>query len=742
MVLVPTKADGTGEPWLWIIGGRGGDNSGLSPNETYYSDIWTAHIQVSTTPPNIWNIARFFPHTNPASPAYYPYSSSPTPPPTPSANGHIPPMEWEPRTGHTAVLETASPRNQYTRTLYVVGGQGEGDPSQTPFFNDVWAWRFDSPGDYFRKDFTEAAYFGTGEGSTFRFANNSPTVAYVEPASSINLLQRWWLPNRFGKAAAELKAGKRSELRLLITPEKLQMLYNLTPPVLTIQDLADIDKYRILKLRGFDYPQVPENERMTFYDICEVYYLAKAVVQKCTLNPSFIEYNGEANMPWNIIPEFGYDGLGEPNPQQPVAWHNRVSYDFLIPSNYTIDTWDGCTWSPNINTVYGVNIPGIGYVSQVRKIRDPTPELQELQCIQRPGPRAYHASIWFEERLYLFGGKQTEQQFMADTWYRDHILPMARMPTKPLTNTDNEWFFFAANKPGCFFEYKIWDPYNYIQIRKWTTATKKTSIGWLSWRIKSLDYPLGGPGNGWYQLYVRAVDPAGNRDEKYVLNVNVHMWYYVSPTPWDIIAEATGTFIGLVLFGYLEYRRRVKKAAMERYAMKRMRRKFKALQRDIDGRSVDWRSLYMESKEMDIGGKKGKDKKKSRDKKADKREKEKKKREKEKEKIKKKMKENKDKAQKEKETAMKEKEKGKEKEKEKEKAPKETAKDTSDPKDAGAKATKETDKKKLKDYEKASTDETGTKQRKANKKYKEYEMEGGGGDGDGGGKGGDKKKNS
>ena len=29
------------------------------------------------------------------------------------------------------------------------------------------------------------------------------------------------------------------------------------------------------------------------------------------------------------------------------------------------------------------------------------------------------------------------------------------------------------------------------------------------------------------------------------------------------------------------------------YAMKRMRRKFKAMQRDIDGRAVDWRTLYM-----------------------------------------------------------------------------------------------------------------------------------------------------
>merc|ERR1712065_47978 len=45
-----------------------------------------------------------------------------------------------------------------------------------------------------------------------------------------------------------------------------------------------------------------------------------------------------------------------------------------------------------------------------------------------------------------------------------------------------------------------------------------------------------------------------------------------------------------------EYRRRMKKAAMERYAMKRMRRKFKALQKDMEGGEVDWRTLYNENK--------------------------------------------------------------------------------------------------------------------------------------------------
>jgi hypothetical protein len=34
---------------------------------------------------------------------------------------------------------------------------------------------------------------------------------------------------------------------------------------------------------------------------------------------------------------------------------------------------------------------------------------------------------------------------------------------------------------------------------------------------------------------VRAVDPAGNRDALYVMGRNVYNWYYLSPTPWDII---------------------------------------------------------------------------------------------------------------------------------------------------------------------------------------------------------------
>lgn len=36
--------------------------------------------------------------------------------------------------------------------------------------------------------------------------------------------------------------------------------------------------------------------------------------------------------------------------------------------------------------------------------------------------------------------------------------------------------------------------------------------------------PQGGPGSGTYILYVRAVDPAGNRDHMFVEGRNMHTW--------------------------------------------------------------------------------------------------------------------------------------------------------------------------------------------------------------------------
>lgn len=509
----------TKEPYLWVLGGRGGDNSYEGGPEIYYNDIWTAPI---TGEPTDWRPLRVN---------------------DPRGN-NLHEMPWSPRTGHTVVLEQASSENLFIRTVYLYGGYNNGT-----FFDDVWTWRIDKPGDYWRQDFTSDAYFGTGSGDNFHYANNSPTVHYLKPDSDLSYLKRFWIPTKIDGVT-----GKREEVRTYITDAEIETMNGVG--LETIRDLADIDLYTLLKLRGFDYPQVSKEDRLKMYSICDYRALALAIVDKCSLNlPSL--YVGEKNMPWNIKPAFG----GPPPFSDNIKWHGRKNYNYLLaevddPVVLT-DKWDGCTYTPQIQGLFGPNINGIGYVDQVNSVRDPKPELQNLNCRQDPGKRAFHNMVAFEGRIYVMGGKQSMKEFYADTWYRDSKLPQAKISKFPIDSTPDDIFLLSSDKAGSFFEYRVWDPYNYQEIRGWTPVTKKAGVNWLNWR-------KGGPGSGRYQFYVRAVDPAGNRDERYFLNRNVYIWNYVSPTPWDIIFSVVGAFIGLCILAYFEYRRRVKKAAMER----------------------------------------------------------------------------------------------------------------------------------------------------------------------------------
>lgn len=699
-----------GPPELFIFGGRGGDNIGLEDSTGYYyNDVWSSSDGI------VWT--RQFGGYAPAYTGVVPNGTT-TDKITKPAKADAEEKWWKPRCGHTVSLQIASPSNLYTRSVYLFGGQSEAW-KDTGFQDDVWVWRPDVKDEGWRKDFTETAIYATGDGSSYRYAENSPSVYYLTPDSPVEYMRRFVIPTKLNKRDA-----RRPEEKPYMSDEDIAALHAVN--IFTIRELAEAGKYTIAKLRGFDYPQVKEEDLLDFASICDKRELAMALVKKCTVSIPQMLYDGEPNMPWNIDPDWGItefdfmNGGGPPpdDPKQHIAWHGptRKNWNYLAgedreDTDALLEDWDGCTYTPEIEGFFGPDVNGIGFVDQVMSIRDPLPELQELQCKWTPGNRAYHSAIVFEERFYIFGGKATEDMFMADTWYRDAQLPTVRMVDFPLEYTDYPWFVFSANEPGVSFEYRVWDPYNYVEIREWTTCVFKHDIGWLDWRKD-------GPGNGLYTLYVRSVDPAGNRDELYFDAKNAYTWYYVSPTPWDIIAQGVAAFIALTGLGYLEYRRRVRKAAMERYAMKRMRRKFKAMQRDIDGRAVDWRTLYMENKAQEEANKgKRKAKRAIRDKKKESRAKDKKKRDKEKEKIKKKLK-------------AEAKTKGVDT-----KAPKdpkvadEKKKKKDKDKGDGDASSKGKDKdKKLKDYEKdgaagGAVDplEAGVKNRKSNKRFKEYE---------------------
>jgi hypothetical protein len=54
----------------------------------------------------------------------------------------------------------------------------------------------------------------------------------------------------------------------------------------------------------------------------------------------------------------------------------------------------------------------------VESIRDPSKELGELHCKTNPFPRSYFTAAFFQERVFLFGGKQLPDQVVQDSWYR------------------------------------------------------------------------------------------------------------------------------------------------------------------------------------------------------------------------------------------------------------------------------------------------------------------------------------
>lgn len=196
-----------GDPQLWVLGGRGGDNSFKGGPLVYFNDIWTAPISGA---PTVWTKLQL-------------------------ANGEEA-MPWAPRTGHCAVLELGTPENRYSRTLYVYGGEGP----DKQIFDDLWAWRLDIAGEVWRRDYTPQALYSAGTGDALTFRNDSPAVYYVSPDSPLTALRRWWVPTK-----PDAATGQRYELRPYIPLNDIEVMQS--QGLNTIRDLANADLYTILR---------------------------------------------------------------------------------------------------------------------------------------------------------------------------------------------------------------------------------------------------------------------------------------------------------------------------------------------------------------------------------------------------------------------------------------------------------------------------------------------------------------
>lgn len=130
------------------------------------------------------------------------------------------PNQWSARASFTAVLEQGTASNGYVRTVYVIGGVNADTNDTSNFLDEVWGWRPDVPGDVWRQDFSPSALFGTGDGTQYRYVNNSPSVTYVSPNSPLALLQRYRLPTKVNSYP-----GSRLEMRPYLTQSKLNSTF-------------------------------------------------------------------------------------------------------------------------------------------------------------------------------------------------------------------------------------------------------------------------------------------------------------------------------------------------------------------------------------------------------------------------------------------------------------------------------------------------------------------------------------
>merc|ERR1711988_60176 len=417
----------------------------------------------------------------------------------------------------------------------------------------------------------------------------------------------------------------------LITAGQLKLLHEMG--LYTINDLVEAQMETIVTLRGWGRPDDDtrgageeahpiQSIQSLWTDawgssdyICDLRELAMAVVNKCSLDPRMTWRDGKEFWPRNIDPAY---------PEQPekvyAQWYGK---DYTAEAEQEdpfelLDNWDGCTMfsedflANSENMEYNnlcedsVNVDQLGCVPLVSSIRNPWLELQELHCKWNPGGRVNHAGTYFDGRFYVMGGRSGNDELKQDMWYRDDRLPKTFITQSPESQTYEDIFKVYSDEEGCFQEYRLYSMSEDVEVRRWNRFNYKITVKYLD------HYNQKGPGTGRYIIYFRSSDPAGNRDPTYMQPRNMLKWTYVTREPVGLIVGCVLGFFGALLVIYAEIRRRARNAAMKRYAIKRMRRKFKAQQKESSGKA-NWREMG----EGEDGGD-GKEKKKKKKKKGDK----------------------------------------------------------------------------------------------------------------------------
>ena len=439
--------------------------------------------------------------------------------------------EWQERSGHTSVYEPPSSGNSFRHRIYLSGGKNAGT-----VFSATWTWDLldSSP---WHCDFSSDA---NSKGTTLGLD------AFLSIDSPLADVKRIQLPS-FDNDENLLNASNHS-VSPIVSDKGISVMAS--EGVKTMRDLSSADLYSVLKLRGFDYPGRYAQE---VTNVCYLRAISIAFVEKCSIE----------NIPKSFYHKQAVRRIGQSSHNSPSQLCGRGGESKPCVRG----DWDGCTPIPGVSKV---DVHGLGDVVVPQHLPNVSSVLEEMFCRQVPGARYLGAAEFLDSKLVLLGGiGSNSTRLYRDVWTRDDVFPQAFITTKPLSQSPQSKFYFDSNEAGAHvFEYKLLR--NGTDIIPWTITTKHLGAD-VSW----LDDKKGGPGKGWYILFLRAVDPSGNRDGYFSMQTNVYRWVYVPPIPWGFVSGFIIASLLLIIGGYYEHRRRKKKATLQRFQLRRLRRKFK-----------------------------------------------------------------------------------------------------------------------------------------------------------------------
>jgi hypothetical protein len=315
--------------------------------------------------------------------------------------------------------------------------------------------------------------------------------------------------------------------------------------VFTVTDLARIAPWKIKRLQDFndlDYP-----------DICLHIKWAEAILNNCiaVIEPlDYVEWNGTFER------EDDWDAKLKSNQTKSQA---QITEETDFCAEIFVE-WTG-SWTK--------------YLLHNQEEPFPFP----LKCKSEFGQMAMVSGAVYQERVWVVGGLIGQSSPAVKTnnvWYREPHIPSTTFITKPRTQTSDQLFEFGCSdtfNSWCRYQYRILDMSEKppVEVRHWCDSNYQLDYG---------QYWYGGwlP-RGDYRLQVRAVGPSGNKESSFQEGRNQHTWTHIPIPPWALIISMILLVLLTILAVVIYYRYKARKAALQRYAMKRMRRKFKRMQK-------------------------------------------------------------------------------------------------------------------------------------------------------------------